>query len=435
MCNVPRPPGRRQGRQRNENRLDGIHGDHIKQEKKTGMIRILFQNPQGLGPINSDHNCQTSKINTLKDIVIKHDIDILGMSEVNKDWGMIPQTETMWSLTDGWFEYRRLVTGLNSLVPPMSRTQFGGTLLLAINRIAFSITSTDGDPRKLGRWTSMLFKGKDQKKCRIICAYCPCVSTGPKSTYALQTIGLAQGNILECPRKQFWVDLKAYIEQCISNEEHLVIMGDWNSEYGEVKRWMKGNGLIDIIQQRHNHDHPPPTCVRSKEDPIDAIFTSEHFKCWRGGFLAFDYLEGDHRGLWCDIPIEYILGYNMPYPTHPHARRLKTQDPRTRKRYLSILHESLKDNDVYQQMKDLYNATDKGWLPTDILQFEDLDHNITNAMYDAERRCRTLKMGAIPWSPLYQRACDKVTYWKLVKKQFECKRSNTRKIISLKKKL
>jgi exonuclease III len=225
MCNHPRPPGRRQERQQNGNHLDGIYGDHIKQ-KKQGMICILFQNPQGIGPLNSNRRYQTSKINNLKDTLLKHDIDILGLSEINKDWRMIPQTETMWNVMDGWFEYRRMTTSINTMVPPTSRTQYGRTLLLAINRIAFSMISLENDPRNLGRWTSMLFKGKEQKKCRMICAYCPCISTGPTSTYALQTVGLARSNIMECPRKQFWEDLKTFIEQCTSNNEQIVLMGD-----------------------------------------------------------------------------------------------------------------------------------------------------------------------------------------------------------------
>lgn len=129
MSNVPHPPdSRRQGRQEsNENRLQGIYGDHIKQ-KWNGMVRILFNNPQGLGAIQNREQCQSYKINKLKDTLLKHNIDILlGLSEVNKDWRMIPQKQTLWQLTDGWFEYRHIITSLNSMVTPTSQTQYGGT--------------------------------------------------------------------------------------------------------------------------------------------------------------------------------------------------------------------------------------------------------------------------------------------------------------------
>jgi len=435
MCNTPRPPGRRQERHRNDlNRLEGIYGDHIKQKRK-GMIRLLFQNPQGLGPISNLRACQSSKLNTLKDTLIKHNIDVLGLAEVNKDWRLVPHQETLWSATEGWFEYRRLAKSNNTAVPPTSKIQFGGTLLLETNRVAYSIGIIEEDPRRLGRWTSIVLQGKDNHRSRIICAYCPCLSNGTSSTYALQTVALTQQKKYECPRKQFWIDLKEFIRQCQDKKEHIVIMGDWNSDYQEVTHWMSEFGLQDIIQQRHYLDTPPPTCQRSRDSPIDAIFGPEHFTCWRGGYLTFDYLEGDHRGIWCDIPIEFLLGYNMPNPIHPGARRLKNDDPRIRKKYLSHLHTLLKTDDIYSKMTNLYKGAQKRWLPSDIFHFEEIDDSITSAMMTAEQRCRKLNMGMIKWSPHYQRACDKVTYWQLVKKQLEGRHINTRKIISLKKKL
>jgi hypothetical protein len=144
----------------------------------------------------------------------------------------------------------------------------------------------------------------------------------------MKVVGLSQEKITVCHRKQFWEDLKHYIKQCQDNNEHVIIMRDWNSKYTEVVRWMQRLGMIDIIHKRHNTTAPPPTCTRSTTGPIDAIFVPNHFTCWRGGYLAFDYLEGDHRGIWCDIPVEFILGYNMQHPAHPQARRLKTTDPR-----------------------------------------------------------------------------------------------------------
>jgi len=359
--------------------------------------------------------CQSSKINTLRDTLLKHTVDFLGLAEVNKDWRKVPHEESLWTLTDGWFEHRRLSTSINSQVPPTRKVQTGGTALLAINKVAYSIIAQDIDPRKLGRWTSMLLKGKNQHKCRIVCIYCPCISTGPTSTYALQTIALTNMGILECPRTQFWQDLRESIMTWQSQNEQVIIMGDWNSEYQEVITWMKSFGLVDIIHSRHPSETPPPTCNRSRHSPIDVIFAPEDFKSWRGGFLAFDYLEGDHRGIWCDIPIEYILGYNIHHPSHAKARRLKVGDPRVRTKYLNTLHRLLRGNNIYDRFQRLYDSAQATHvLPIDIMQFEDLDEEIVHAMEAAEQQCRKLKTGITKWSPLYQRACDKVTYWKLI---------------------
>jgi Endonuclease/Exonuclease/phosphatase family./Reverse transcriptase (RNA-dependent DNA polymerase). len=436
MSNVPRPPdSRRQGRQEsNGNRLQGIYGDHLKQ-KRNGMVRILFNNPQGLGPIRNRDQCQSFKINKLKDTLLKHNIDIMGLSEVNKDWRMIPQKQTLWQLTEGWFEYRRMITSLNSMVPPTSQTQYGGTAMMVNNKVAYSIMEMKADARNLGRWSSILLKGKNQKLCRIICAYCPCISTGPSSTYTLQVVGLSRQNTYTCPRIQFWTDLQAYIEQCQNANEQLIVMGDWNSDYDQLLTWMQQFGLHDIIQSRHGSQTPPPTCHRSSGGPIDAIFATNIIPCWRGGYLAFDYLESDHRGLWCDIPIEFLLGYNMQHPAHPQARRLKTTDPRIKKKYISLLHTALRNNNIYEKFDSMYQSMQVSVLPTDLLKYEELDTIITTAMQEAERKCRKLRTGIVKWSPLYQKACDRVTYWKLVDKYGKGERINTRKLISLRNKL
>jgi hypothetical protein len=106
--------------------------------------------------------------------------------------------------------------------------------------------------------------------------------------WPIQVVGLATSNIFVCPRTQFWLDLKEFILSCKEANEQVVVMGDWNSRYDEVVRWMSTVGLKDIIVNRHNGE-PPPTCARSREYPIDAIFCPDSFICWRGGYLAFDF--------------------------------------------------------------------------------------------------------------------------------------------------
>jgi Exonuclease III len=333
------------------------------------MVRILFQNPQGLGRLSANVTTQTSKLYKLKETLLKHNIDILGLVEVNKDWRLVPQQNTFWAITEGWFEHRRLSTCNNRQVPAITTTQYGGTLLMMMNRVAYGVMATEDDERGLGRWTSMLLNGKNQSKCRIICAYCPCISNGVSSTYALQVVGLSKASLVECPRKQFWSDLKEYI--CCKQElgEKVIVMGDWNSEYDEVVHWINELGLHDVIHSRHTSTRPPPTCSRSRASPLDAIFVPETIPCWRGGYLSFGFLDGDHRGLWCDLPIEYILGYNMQHPAHPKARRLKTEDPRVRNKYLSLLNTSLTKDGVYVRMQRLFETAHKSWLPTDTLEF------------------------------------------------------------------
>jgi hypothetical protein len=66
-------------------------------------------------------------------------------------------------------------------------------------------------------------------------------------------------------------------------------------------------------------------------------------------------------------------------------------------------------------MEELLNTAHRGLLPSDIIKYESMDAIITVAMKEAESKCRKLRTGIIKWSPLYQKACDRVTYWTLMK--------------------
>jgi hypothetical protein len=183
-------------------------------------------------------------------------------------------------------------------------------------------------------------------------------------------------------------------------------MGDWNSDYRDVTLWMNALGLKDAIHSRHSSHPPPITCKRSQTDPLDAIFIPQHFQCNRGGFFAFDYLKGDHRGLWCDIPVEYLLGFNLNKIPSPKARRLKLTDPRTKKAYIRGLHKLLAEQNIYKKQEDLFKEIqeDGTALNSQLFErFELLDSQITRAMEQAERGCRKLKKGAVKWSPKFQK--------------------------------
>ena len=106
----------------------------------------------------------------------------------------------------------------------------------------------------------------------------------------------------------------------------LIVSGDFNSDYNSLTNWMQDIGLTDLVHSRHGK--APITYQRSRSDPIDRIFGSPSIKIRKDGFLSFGRLLSDHRGIWVDIPTEFLLGFKPPPLTHPDARRLKMKDPR-----------------------------------------------------------------------------------------------------------
>ena len=82
-------------------------GDHL-QQNDTSTIRILLNNPGGIGFIENSRCLQTLKMEKLKKLIIQHNIDIVGLSEVNKDWRKVEQEHIIWNTTQNWKEHRRV---------------------------------------------------------------------------------------------------------------------------------------------------------------------------------------------------------------------------------------------------------------------------------------------------------------------------------------
>jgi len=68
-----------------QNHCKGIYGDAITQKKDDDYIRILLQNPGGIGFITGQRNRESYKIEKLKKFIINKQVDIVGLTEVNKD--------------------------------------------------------------------------------------------------------------------------------------------------------------------------------------------------------------------------------------------------------------------------------------------------------------------------------------------------------------
>jgi endonuclease/exonuclease/phosphatase family metal-dependent hydrolase len=130
---------------------------------------------------------------------------------------------------------------------------------------------------------------------------------------------------LTCPRALFGHDLQWFLEGRIDQGHQIVLlMGDFNSEYADLREWMLDLRLLDIIGKKHGYDKAPKTYNHSKPSPIDCIFTSANIEGLSSRFLSFGKLAGDHRGLWVDIPKHTLFGCNIPPHTHS---KIETERP------------------------------------------------------------------------------------------------------------
>ena len=120
--------------------------------------------------------------------------------------------------------------------------------------------------------------------------------------------------------------------------EQLIISGDWNKhvQSTNITEWMALFGLRELPTSLH-HGQPPPMYNRGR-DPIDRIFGTSDIVPAESGYLEFDCIPGDHRGIWIDVPNDQILGYKMKDIPRHKACCLKLDDPRVVAKYLQLLH-------------------------------------------------------------------------------------------------
>ena len=383
----------------------GHWGDLLKR-KKINSTRILLHNTGGIGFISGERSKESLKMERLKSLAINYEIDLICLTEVNRDWRSVEQSNTIWNGTSAWKENRRVQTSQNTTKSTTGECLVGGTAMVAFDDLVFNISDQGADSRKLGRWSYITITGKNEVKTTFITCYCPVISNSPGAVYSQHLIYMAENKNkipdgIICPRQLYGHDLQIFLQTKSDLGHQLMVMGDFNSEYEELKTWMSSSGCVDVLQTKYGTC--PITYQRSAEDPLDCCFGDSSLKIKRGGCLAFGRLIGDHRGIWIDIPNELIFGFNPPPLTHPNARRLKTKDPRCVKRYNEKLDEYCENEQIYYQMDNLHSMATDPLSATQQKEYERLDKQLCDMMTSAELKCRKICTGAIAWSPTYKK--------------------------------
>jgi hypothetical protein len=156
-----------------------------------------------------------------------------------------------------------------------------------------------------------------------------------------------------------------------------------------------------IILEQHDTNNAPQTYKFGK-DPIDGLFATPLVQCVGAGYCGFD--EGvqskrsEHRCLWFDVVISTIFGHKMPPIIRPPARRVKCNDPRIVNRFNDLYLHHLVEHKLHQRAFALEIQASYPLAPTLQKEAEDLDLLRMDDIKHADRQCRKLQMGGIPFS-------------------------------------
>ena len=150
-------------------------------------------------------------------------MDLVCLTETNKDWRKVEQSNTIWNGTINWKETRRVQVGHNTSRPANREFVVGGNAMIAFNDVVYRISEQGCDGRLLGRWSYFTITGKHNLKTTIVTCYCPCKGQSPGSVYSQHLLYMSENktkypDTISCPRQLFGYDLRNFLEEKYKKE-------------------------------------------------------------------------------------------------------------------------------------------------------------------------------------------------------------------------
>jgi len=124
----------------------------------------------------------------------------------------------------------------------------------------------------------------------------------------------------------------------------------------------------------------------------------------------------NHRAVWMDIPAQHLNMLQTTDIMRAAGRQLKCQDLRIVLRYNQFLSNVIEHEQLIQMIQEATSDTAQENQGNNDDCLEQLDQQWTLAKINAERHCRKLNTGTIPWTPSLTLAIYKVLYWKGLQK-------------------
>ena len=400
----------RSGRQE-PNRQEEYVGDRCEGKEKD-CFRIMTQNINGIG-----QEAGNIKEKSVKAFIQDFDIDIMALQQLNVCWNKVGNQNKIWDRFRGWQENCNLSVSYNTEDANRKAFQPGGTAVIATGKITHTWDSSGVDEMKLGRWSWTRFQGSYGRYLRIVSVYCPGRDTRKlNSAYMHQYRYSLRKRGGKCPRELLLEDLQSDIKKWKDQGDSIIIAGDFNEDIRSdtLDDWKERVGLQDVLMERMDDNEKLPNTYNRGVNPIDTILCTVGINVHKAGYLPFGDGVGDHRPLFMDVTIASTLGVKLPTPKAMSARRLKTLDPRVVKKYNKLLKQFFRKFSLLDQVRLLQGRMTRPLSSEDASTFERLDAIRIKGMMYAEKRCRKLKMGGVPWTPQLTKIRLGIEVWNLV---------------------
>ena len=318
--------------------------------------------------------------------------------------------------------------------------QRGGAAFSVQNNIKAHQVSHGNDKSGLGRWIWTRLRGKGTAYTRMVSAYRPCFNKGIGTVWTQHCRYMRAANQVSSPDpiQQFDIDLTAEIQKWKLMGDNIIIGIDMNEDVRDcnLSKVLQENDFRNAILTAHPSESPPATFNRNRSRiPIDAIWVTPNLDITRAGFMPFDggspsAPSDGHRMLWIEVDNYSFLGKHIPTRTSPlAASRVKSNDPRSVRRYHRILRNQYRKKHIFTTTKKL-NKEKETFLATStatkeernkfLISFEkkfNSHHKLTRQIRQAvDKQMRQIFAGGTEYSPEFQVLRDTIEFWSRITK-------------------
>jgi hypothetical protein len=218
-----------------------------------------------------------------------------------------------------------------------------------------------------------------------------------------------------CPRQAFTEDLLTEVAKWKLEGDQIVIGMDANDDvrYSNFATLMRRADFYEVVTDKHGQSGPSTYARGTK--PVDAIWVLSSLRHSECGYLPFGSF--DHRPLFIDLPSHLVFGSSALPAVRPQAQRLQLEDPRIVQRYQDRLRTRIRQHRLISRAAVLYAGKTSPPTEAQVAEYNAIDKVREEAMKEADKRCRKLRMGAVPFTPEYQAVTLTIRLWSLVRKQ------------------
>ncbi|MEJ2137350.1 MAG: hypothetical protein P8X86_19155, partial [Desulfofustis sp.] len=368
--------------------------------KAEGVTRLIYENVDGLNTRISDNE----KLDKAKELIDELEADVVAYNEHRINCAHKDNVNGMGQMFNGGEAEIRTVTGWN-VHENVGRQQQGGTSLLLFGPLIdqYDFEASGKDDTGLGRWVVMVFRGSEGITTRVVCGYNPCVSArkATRSTYQQHRRYLiTKESDRACPRRRFREDLVKQLEQWRAEGDRLIVCMDANEHIykksiGKTLTDPEGLKMQEVVGA-FTGQQLGATFFRGTK-PIDGIWATPDVVVTGACVMPAGYGVGDHRLFVVDFLTSSFVGLTPPRIVRAGARRLNTNIEHAEANYNDELQEQVLRHNIIQRFGAAHESSACKQIVKE--KCDKIDGEVRQYMRGAEKRCRRIKSGRIPFSP------------------------------------